>query len=123
MFLLLTIHLVALHEALILLVNNVGGTGEVVNVIVQVPAQILIKHCGQEVELFIIVPLHEGKKRKEKKTISQVYWGKPPFVLQLRSFHIEITVLISLKCQRKAPKIVHVPQFGLSLALTISVED
>ena len=61
-FLLHTVHLVAFHKALILLVNSGGTRAEGLNVVVQVPAQVLIKYCGHEVELFVIVFLHEKGK-------------------------------------------------------------
>lgn len=64
-------HLVALHEALVLLVNSGGRSGERPNVVVQIPAQVLVKHRGHEVELFIIVFLQEQKRNRNvsKKTV------------------------------------------------------
>lgn len=56
-----TVHLVAFHKALILLVNSGGSSGEGPNVFIQIPAQVLIKDCGHEVELFVIVFLHKEK--------------------------------------------------------------
>lgn len=50
-----TVHLVAFNEVLILFVNSGRSGGEGQNVFIQIPAQILIKHGGQEMELFIIV--------------------------------------------------------------------
>lgn len=57
-------HFVALHEALVLLFDSGRSSGEGSDVVVQIPAQVLIKHRGHEVELFVIVFLHEeaGKK-------------------------------------------------------------
>lgn len=61
-----TVHLVALHKALVLLVNSGGSSGEGPDVVIQIPTQILIKHCGHEVELFVVVFLHveKGDKRR-----------------------------------------------------------
>lgn len=59
-------HFVALHEALVLLFDSGRSSGEGSDVVVQIPAQVLIKHRGHEVELFVIVFLHEeaGKKNR-----------------------------------------------------------
>ena len=54
-------HLVAFHKALILLVNSGGSSGEGLNVFIQIPAKVLIKDCGHEVELFVVVFLHVKK--------------------------------------------------------------
>lgn len=61
-----TVHLVAFNEVLILFVNSAVSGGEGQNVFIQVPAQILIKHGGQEMELFIIVFLCKKKYKKHK---------------------------------------------------------
>lgn len=63
--LLQTVHLVALYEALILLVNGGGSSGEGFDVIIQIPAQVFVKYCSQEVEFFIIVFLH-GRRQMSK---------------------------------------------------------
>lgn len=65
-------HFVAFNEVLILFVNSVGSSGESQNVFIQIPAQILIEHGGQEMEFFIIVFLckkktNNRKKKKEKE--------------------------------------------------------
>lgn len=54
---LLTVHSVAFHEGLVLLVDGGRRSGECPDVVVQIPAQVLIKHCGQQVEFFVIVSL------------------------------------------------------------------
>lgn len=63
-----TVHLVAFYKALILLVNGGGGgtSAEGLNVVVQIPAQVLIKYCGHEMEFFVIVFLHEERREKGK---------------------------------------------------------
>lgn len=48
-------HLVALDKVVFLLVDSSRSSCEGQNVLIQIPAQIFIKHSGQEVELFIIV--------------------------------------------------------------------
>lgn len=58
-----TMHFVALDEALILLVDSVGSSSESPNVVIEIPAQVLIKYSGHEVKLFIIVFLHEKRER------------------------------------------------------------
>lgn len=63
-----TMHLVAFDKAVFLFVNSSRSSGEGRNVFIQVPAQIFIKHSGQEMELFIIVFLCEGSKKVRKKT-------------------------------------------------------
>lgn len=55
-------HFVALHEALVLLVDRVWCSGKSPNVLIQIPAQIFIKHCSQEVKLLIIVFLSDQKR-------------------------------------------------------------
>ena len=62
-----TVHLVALHKALVLLVNSGGSCGVGLNVVIQIPAQVFIKHCSQEVELFLVIFLHEEKREEEEK--------------------------------------------------------
>lgn len=62
MCLLQTVHLVALYEAFILLVNSGGSSGEGFNVVIQIPAQVFIKYCSQEVKLFVIVFLHRRRQ-------------------------------------------------------------
>lgn len=61
-----TVHPVAFNKALVLLVDSrlPGSSGQGPNVVVQIPAQVLIKHSGQEVELFVIVFLHEEKREE-----------------------------------------------------------
>lgn len=56
-----TMHFVALDEALVLLVDSVGSSSP--NVVIKIPAQVLIKYSGHEVKLFIIVFLHEKRER------------------------------------------------------------
>lgn len=53
-------HLVAFHEALVLLVDAGGRSGEGPDVLIQVPAQVLVKHRGQQMELLVIVSLCGG---------------------------------------------------------------
>lgn len=62
-----TVHLVALHKAFILLVNCAGSCSVGPDVVIQIPAQVFIKHCSQEVVLFIIVFLHQKKKEDERQ--------------------------------------------------------
>lgn len=63
--LLQTVHLVALYKALILLVNSGGSSGEGFNVVIQIPAQVFIKYCSQEVKLLVIVFLHRRRERRK----------------------------------------------------------
>lgn len=58
-----TMHFVALDEALVLLVDSVGSSSESPNVVIKIPAQVLIKYSSHEVKLFIIVFLHEKRER------------------------------------------------------------
>lgn len=60
-------HLVAFNKAAFLFVNSGRGSGEGQNVFIQIPAQIFIKHSGQEMELFIIVFLSKKQKKEEKE--------------------------------------------------------
>ena len=53
----LTMHLVGLLEVLIVLLDCLRGFGELFDVVVQIPAQVLIEHRGQEVKLFVEVSL------------------------------------------------------------------
>lgn len=69
-----TMHLVAFNEVLILFVNCGRSSGEGQNVFIQIPAQILIEHSGQEMELFIIVFLCKIKQIEKKKR--NVTWPK-----------------------------------------------
>ena len=50
-------HLVGLLEVLIVLLDCLRGFGELFDVVVQIPAQVLIEHRGQEVKLFVEVSL------------------------------------------------------------------
>lgn len=59
-------HLVAFNKVVFLFVNSSRRSGIILNVVIQIPAQIFIKHSGQEVEFFIIVFL--CKKKKQRKT-------------------------------------------------------
>lgn len=63
-------HSVAVHEALVLLVDGGGRSGVRPDVVVQVPAQVLIEHCGQQVEFFVIVPLRGGVETKQTGSVS-----------------------------------------------------
>ena len=56
-----TVHPVALFEALVLLVDGVGSGGVSQDVVVQIPAEVLIENRGHEVELFVIVFLHRER--------------------------------------------------------------
>lgn len=60
-------HLVAFNKTIFLFVNSCRSSGEGQNVFIQIPAQIFIKHGGQEMELFIIVFLCKRSKNKEEK--------------------------------------------------------
>lgn len=62
-------HSVAFHEALVLLVDAGGRSGVCPDVVVQIPAQVLIKHCGQQVEFFGIVSLCGRVETKQKKRL------------------------------------------------------
>lgn len=70
-----TVHLVAFNEVLILFVNSGRSGSEGQNVCIQIPAQILIKHGGQEMELFIVVFLCKKIQIIEKKK-RNVTWPK-----------------------------------------------
>lgn len=48
-------HFVRFLEVLILLVDSFRSLGKLVNVVIQEPAQVLIKHCSQHVELLVHV--------------------------------------------------------------------
>lgn len=69
-----TVHLVALHKAFVLLLNCCRSCSVGPNVVIQIPAQVFIKHCSQEVVLFIIVFLHEKKKEAEKEKCQIMIW-------------------------------------------------
>lgn len=62
-----TVHLVAFNEAFILLVNSGRRGGECPDVVIQIPAQVLIKHRGHQVEFFVKVFLGDRKKQSEGK--------------------------------------------------------
>lgn len=62
---LLTVHFVALYKVFILLVDRVGSSCESSDVVIQIPAEVLVKHCGHEVELFVIIFLHHIRGKKE----------------------------------------------------------
>lgn len=64
-------HLVAFNKAVFLFVNSGRSSGEGQNVFIQIPAQIFIKHGGQEMELFIIVFLCNRRKNKEERNIKE----------------------------------------------------
>lgn len=66
-------HLVAFNKAIFLFVHSGRSSGEGQNVFIQVPAQIFIKHSGQEMELFIIVFLCKRRK-KGKKKMNAIYY-------------------------------------------------
>lgn len=59
-------HFVALHKALILLVNSGGSSGEGLDVVIQIPALIFIKYCSQEVKLFVVVFLYLTQDKRWK---------------------------------------------------------
>lgn len=64
-----TVHSVAGHEVLVLLVDRGRRSGERADVVVQIPAQVLIKHCGQQMEFFVIVSLCGKMETKRKKRL------------------------------------------------------
>lgn len=59
-------HLVAFNKVVFLFVNGGRSSGEGQNIVIQIPAQIFIKHSGQEMELFIIVFLCKRSKKVEQ---------------------------------------------------------
>lgn len=59
-----TVHLVAFDEAFVLLVDSGRRSGECPDVLIQIPAQVLIKHRGHQVEFFVIVFLGDRKRYK-----------------------------------------------------------
>lgn len=66
-------HLVALDEALVVLPHCRRRSGELLDVFVQIPAQIFIEDCGQEVKLFVIVLLQRGKQKKLRNSTNETY--------------------------------------------------
>lgn len=58
-------HPVAFHKALVLLVDGRGRRGEGPDVVIQIPAQVLIKHCGQQMEFFVIVSLSQNQAEEK----------------------------------------------------------
>lgn len=66
-----TMHLVAFNEALIFLVNSGRSGGEGLDVVIEIPAQVLIKHRGHEMEFFVIVFLRDENRDKTKAVFEQ----------------------------------------------------
>lgn len=69
-------HLVAFNKVVFLFVNSGRGSGIILNVVIQIPAQIFIKDSGQEVEFFIIVFLCKKRnkgKQEEKKLFNALF--------------------------------------------------
>lgn len=69
-----TVHSVAFHEALVLLVDGGGRSGVCPDVVVQIPAQVLIKHCGQQMEFFGIVSLCGRVETKQRKRLRKCFF-------------------------------------------------
>ena len=61
-----TMHLVAFYKGVV----NSDRTRYGSLVLFQIPAQVLIKCCGHEVELFVIVLLHEEKREIKRGKVS-----------------------------------------------------
>lgn len=78
-------HSVAFHEALVLLVDGSGRGGERPDVVIQVPAQVLIKHCGQQMEFFVIFYLHDSQNKAKEKVdglfLHLQHYAKRPYKL------------------------------------------